>query len=255
LYKKYSNYRRYNKLLLTPSKKIISVALKYGWKEKNIIKMCLPKWDKYNKNNIELFNKKMEKKSIFIFFTKRALTNHKFISLEYINNINKIINNNILIKALTKHKITLYYCLHRTISYFKYMIKNNYRKQYRYISNHEISSVLIESSLLVTDFSSITFDFIYQRKPVIIYIPDLKDPMIKKIYDKDYYEIINDIKTGTIFFENRLNTPKQVINKIIYYIKHNFKLELNLEEYYNSFKLKCEKNITQSFIKYIENLK
>jgi hypothetical protein len=75
--------------------------------------------------------------------------------------------------------------------------------------------------------------------------------MIKKIYDKDYYEIINDIKTGKIFFENRLNTPKQVINKIIYYIKHNFKLELNLEEFYNSFKLKCEKNIAQSFIKNI----
>ena len=81
------------------------------------------------------------------------------------------------------------------------MIKNNNRKQYWYISNHEISSVLIESTLLVTDFSSITFDFIYQRKPLIIYTPDLKDPMIKKIYDKDYYEIINDIKTGKIFLK------------------------------------------------------
>ena len=135
------------------------------------------------------------------------------------------------------------------------MIKIHNRKQYKYISNHEISSVLIESRLLVTDFSSITFDFIYQRKPVIIYIPDLEDPMIKKIYDRDYYEIINDIKTGKIFFENRLNTPKQVINKNIYYIKHNFKLESNLKEYYNSFKLRCEKNNTQSFIKYIENLR
>lgn len=88
-----------------------------------------------------------------------------------------------------------------------------------------------------------------------MYIPDLKDPMIKKIYDEDYYELIKDIKTGKIYFENRLNSPKQVINKIIYYINHNFKLEHNLKEYYNSFQLKCEKNITQSFIKYIENLK
>ena len=151
--------------------------------------MCLPKWDKYDKNNIKLFNKKKNKKSIFIFFTKRALSKHEFISSDYINNINKIINNKILAKVLIKHKITLYYCLHRTISYFKYMIKIHNRKQYKYISNHEISSVLIESRLLVTDFSS-----------------------NKKIYDRDYYEIINDIKTGKIFFENRLNTPKQVIN-------------------------------------------
>ena len=255
LYKNYSSYKRYNKLLLIPSKKIISVALKYGWKEKNIIKMCLPKWDKYDKFSIKSFSQKMNKKYIFIFFTKRALTNYTFISSEYINNIIKIINSNILSKELIKNNITLYFCLHRTISYFKYMLKNNNKKQYQYINNHEISSILMKSSLLVTDFSSITFDFIYQRKPVIMYIPDLKEPKIKEIYDSDYYELINNIKTGKIRFENRLNSPKQVINKIIYYINHNFKLDHNLKEYYNSFKLKCKKNITQSFIKYIENLK
>jgi hypothetical protein len=77
LYERYSNYKKYNKLLLSPSKKIISVALKYGWKEENIIKMCLPKWDKYDKSNKKLYSKKYTKKSIFIFFTKRNFKNKK----------------------------------------------------------------------------------------------------------------------------------------------------------------------------------
>ena len=33
----------------------------------------------------------------------------------------------------------------------------------------------MKSNLLITDFSSVTFDFIYQRKPIIIYIPDSED--------------------------------------------------------------------------------
>ena len=41
----------YNKILIPPSKKLISVAIKYGWKDENIIKMNLPKWDKFYNNN------------------------------------------------------------------------------------------------------------------------------------------------------------------------------------------------------------
>ena len=54
--------------MISPSKKIISLALKNGWEEKDLIKICLPKWDKFD----ELKNiKGNNNKSIFIFFTWR----------------------------------------------------------------------------------------------------------------------------------------------------------------------------------------
>lgn len=252
LYKWYSHYEKFNKLLLPPSKKIILVALKYGWKEENIIKMCLPKWDKYD--NIKLYIQDINNKSIFVFFTKRSLKEKKNLTLEYFNNIEKILNNNTLTEELIKNDITLYYCLHRSFPKYRFRIKENNEKLVN-INNHEISSTIIKSSLLVTDFSSIIFDFIYQRKPIIIYLPDLEDPMIKDIYEDEYYEFINDIKNRKVYLEDRLNTTEQVINKIIYYIHNDFKLESNLKKYYDSFELKCGKNITQSFISYIENIK
>jgi len=252
LYKWYSHYEKFNKLILPPSKKIISVALNYGWKVENIIKMCLPKWDKYD--NLKLYDKDINHKSIFIFFTKRTLKDEKYISFEYINNILKILNNNTLEEELINNNISLYYCLHRSLSKFRFKIMKS-NKKLVYINNNEISSAIIKSSLLVTDFSSIIFDFAYQGKPIIIYLPDSEDPEIKDIYDKDYYELINDIKDGKVYLENRLNTTDQVINKIIYYIHNDFKLESNLEKYYDSFELKCGKNITKSFIRYIENIK
>ena len=62
------------------------------------------------------------------------------------------------------------------------------------------------------------------------------------------------MKNGTIHFENICNTLEKVINKIIYYIDNDFKLESNMEQFYDSFELKCRNN-TNSFIEYIKNMK
>ena len=43
----------------------------------------------------------------------------------------------------------------------------------------------MRSNLLITDFSSVTFDFVYQRKLVIIYLPDSEDPDNKDNYEPD----------------------------------------------------------------------
>ena len=239
LYRNYTSPQKYNKLVLAPSRKIIAVALKYGWKEENIIKICLPKWDKYDKAK----KGKRIHQSIFIFFTWRNLKENKKISSEYINNIFKLINKN----------ITLYYTLHPGIALnAKNLIIKNIKS--RYITSDQISNKLMKSNLLITDFSSVAFDFIYQRKPIIIYIPDSEDHNNKYNYDDDYYNLINNMKNGTIHFENICNTLEKVINKIIYYIDNDFKLESNMEQFYDSFELKCRNN-TNSFIEYIKNMK
>jgi hypothetical protein len=248
LYRENATPRQYNKLVLIPSKKVINVALRYGWKEENIIKVCLPKWDKYDK----IKSKEIEK-SIFIFFTWRQLKKDKNISFEYINNIIKLINSDILNKKIIEKNISLYYCLHHQFSQYKNMIKINQIKL-NYITNDQISETLMKSSLLITDFSSVIFDFIYKRKPIIIYIPDSEDPSIKDNYNINYIKIINNIKNGKMHFENKYNTTEQVINKTIFYIDNNFELESNMKKFYNSFGLKCGNN-TQFFIDYIQNMK
>lgn len=133
------------------------------------------------------------------------------------------------------------------------MVKINQLKL-NYINNSQISETLMKSSLLITDFSSVTFDYIYKRKPVIIYIPDSEDLNNKDNYDINYINLINNMKNGKIYFENKYNTTEQVINKTIFYIDNNFELESNMRKFYNSFGLKCGNN-TQSFIDYVQNMK
>ena len=252
LYKNYSSNKKYNKLLLPPSYKIISLAKKYGWEDNNIIKICLPKWDKYDKykEKILFFSNFKNEKSIFIMFTWRMMKKKKRISPYYLKNIIYLINNDKLKKALNNNNITLYFTLHHMIINYKKKIKIN--KLIRFIEQNEIYDCLTKTNLLVTDFSSIIFDMIYQRKPYIIFIPDLEDPNIENVYIQGYYDIINGLKNGSIDFQNKYLKLTEVINKTLSYINNDFLIDLNLSKFYDSFEFNC-KNNTKSFINYMIN--
>ena len=92
LYDKKSCYgpKRIDKILIPPSEKILSFALKYGWNSKDIIQLNLPKWDKYNKRDSKYkLNNMMQKNtnfSILIMFTWReVIKNRQIILIEFIS--------------------------------------------------------------------------------------------------------------------------------------------------------------------------
>ena len=251
LYKDYTSPKKYNKLVLAPSAKLIALAKKYGWKEENIIKLCLPKWDKYNNS----WNIKNEDKSIFFFFTWRDIKQNNSLQKEeilgisklYIYNILKLLNDTKLIYELNKNKITLFFGLHQNLILLKdYLIKHF--KFVKIINNEMISTCLLKSSLIVSDFSSVIFDFIYQKKPVILFIPDFNDTHIEELYSDDYYNLIKNLGNGSIYFENQFYNTRDVADKIIFYINNNFKLEKKIQTFYDSFGFNCGNNIIQRFI-------
>jgi len=246
--------KRIDKVLIPPSEKIISFAIKYGWNNKDIIKLNLPKWDKYNKNNSKYNLNKIlyNNNSILIMFTWREIIKNKQIISLYFNNIFNLILHNKLKFELKKSNITLYFALHHKV-YINYKYKFEGIKYIQFIEVKNIANYIEKSNLFITDFSSIIFDFIYQRKPVIIYIPDYNDNLIKLNYKKTYYELIQLMKNRTIQFENQFFDIDLVINKIIFYLKNNFKLDEKLEIFYDSLNLTQNNNIYE-FIKYIKNI-
>ena len=247
-----------NKILLPPSDRIISMAKEHGWKDEDIIKINLPRWDKFNKNNDTILNLKNETKitnnSIFMMFTWRGIKRNKSISQDYIKNISNLLINDKLYKKLKEKNISLYFTVHRYIrkKIYKYIVKGN--KNIKLIGQNEISDCLMKSSLVVSDFSSIIFDLICRKKPFIMYIPDGNDPKLKYIYTRNYYWIIKSIKKGKFKFKNIYFNFNKAIKKIIFYINNGFKLESSLKKFYKSFGFNSGKNI-ELFIKYLKGLK
>ena len=249
---------RNNKILLPDSEPIISIAKKFGWKDKDIIKNNLPRWDKYNNDIIhkpdESEDNNLKTNSIFIMFTWRHVK--KKISNDYTKNIINLLCNDNLNNYLVKYNIILYFSLHRYVYYrynkiFKIIIKT--KKNIRFIRQEQISECLMKTNLAVSDFSSIVFDLMYRKKPIIIYIPDANDPNIKKYYQKTYVEYIKSLKNGEMYFENIFVDLNETINRIIYYIKNNFTIDTKLQKLYDYFGFKVGNSIN-NFIQYLIKL-
>ena len=255
LYIDYYSKDIYNKIVLPPSNLIISNAKKFRWKDDDIIKIGLPRWDifyNYEKNlvsspEIKIYNNQF----IFMMFTWRELKNNQYISKYYFKNILNLINNEKLNYILMENNITLYYSLHHMIENFKNIFHNN--KYIKYKNQEQIMECLTKSNLIITDFSSIIFDIMIKNKPYIIFIPDSEDSNIDNIYSENYSNIIKKLKNGTIKFYNTFFSVNNTLNKIIYYINNNFTLESSLQIFYKKFNLTGGNNIN-NFIKYLKQL-
>ena len=184
-------------------------------------------------------------------FTWRDLNQNKSISIFYFKNIFSLLDNQKLNHVLKIKNYTLFFSLHHMIEQYKLLFYKN--KIIKYVNQDQIIDCLTKSSLLVSDFSSILFDIMARKKPFIIYIPDCEDPDLYYIYNMYYYNIINNLKNGSIKFENVFFNIKNAINKIIYYVNNNFKLDLKLKQFYKQFNLFGGNN-TSNFIKYVKNI-
>ena len=183
-------------------------------------------------------------------FTWRNVKFGKNMSDLYYNNLFKIFNDTSINKALQKNNIKLFYCYHHTLKE-KRRIKTN--SNIVLINQNSISTLLKNSSLIITDFSSIIFDAIAQNKPLILYLPDGLDKDLKNIYTDDYSETIEKLKNGTIYLYELFLDLNDVISKILYYIKNDFVLEEQKRRFYQELNLEI-KNNTGKFIDYLKNI-
>ena len=254
LYNEYYSIKIYNKIVLPNSYLIISNAKTFGWKDNDIIRIGLPRWDIFDnfEKNLSFHElKKNNNQSIFIMFTWRQLKINQKISKYYFKNIINLINCKNLNIALKNNNITLYYSFHHMIEEYKLLFIKN--KLIKYINQEQILECLTKTNLVITDFSSIIFDIMIRNKPYIIYIPDSNEPNIDNIYDENYCNIIKRLRNGTINFQNRFFNVESTVNKILYYINNNFVLEPSLMNFYNKLNLTGGNN-TNNFIIYLKNL-
>lgn len=135
--------KKYNKILIPNYNEFISIAKNYGWKDENIIKLGLPKWDIYKEYKSEKNNK-----SIFFMFTWRNLKEGKKISDYYLNNTINLLCNKRLNKKLQQNNITLFFTFHHrlkgkiNINNYQCLKKNNNIKRVN-------SSMIFELSLIL----------------------------------------------------------------------------------------------------------
>lgn len=97
---------------------------------------------------------------------------------------------------------------------------------------YDIQELLKSSALLITDYSSVHFDFAYMKKPVIYYQFDKKE-FFERQYQKSSFDAEKD-GFGPVAYDS-----EQLIKELIYAHEHSFRMEENyykrMREFYKLY--------------------
>lgn len=150
----------------------------FGYSPEKISYLGFPRFDR-------LWNCEIQKKQIVIMPTWRSwlgretniLSKKKdFQKSDYYKRYQNLINNYELIEFIEKNDINIYFYPHANMQKFinNFSTKSN---NIRIVTedNYDIQSLISESSLMISDYSSVTIDFAYMQKPLIYYQFDKKE--------------------------------------------------------------------------------
>lgn len=212
-----------------------------NYSENRQILLGLARWD--NVLPIE----RCEKKIVLVYFTFRRylIQDHKVIEYKLFKEWYYLLNDSIFIDYMKKNNIEIYFALHHEMEKLnvgQFDILNP-------ISQSKLSEVKNQASLLITDYSSMAFDFMVKDKPVIFYRIDQNELCLDEESRKnsEHVEELNE-KIYNVFYNK-----KDIIDKCMYYFKNNFTLENEFKEKNRSF-FSCRENFRENIYNAIISL-
>ncbi|WP_407453384.1 CDP-glycerol:glycerophosphate glycerophosphotransferase [Methanobrevibacter sp.] len=148
---------------------------------------------------------------------------------EYFQAINSLINNEDLIELAKRYGYQIIFKPHpRVYDYIELFDTNNYVKVDEDTTYQELFK---SSDLMVTDYSSVAFDFAYMKKPLIYYQ-----------YGNDYNFDEGYFKYRTMGFGEVLTTQEELITTIEDYLKDDCKMNGEYESRVDNFYKYKDKN-------------
>lgn len=142
------------------------------------------------------------KKQILLMPTWRKWLNKKnFDESGYFKKYNELLCDQRLIGLLKQYQINLVFYPHHEMQPYLDLFKSCNCENIIIASKYEydVQALLKESSLLITDYSSVFFDFAYMRKPVIYYQFD-REAFRQGHYQEGYFSY--DDGFGPVSFDN-----------------------------------------------------
>lgn len=197
--------------------------------DKNVVQLLgLPRYD-------TLENQK-DKKQIIIMPSWRRDLDHK--SNEYVKNneffkkFNSLINNERLIEKARENNYEIIFRPHpKVYAYIGLFDRNDYVKiDY---DKERYQTLFNNGSLMITDYSSVSFDFAYLYKPVLYYQ-----------YGDDYHFDIEDsyFDYETMGFGEVVKTEEELVDLTIKYIEKNCELDDEYAKRISDFFIFTDKN-------------
>lgn len=144
-----------------------------------------------------------------------------FKNSTFLKQINSFLSNNNLIRMLEQQKISLKVYLHEEFQRFSSQLQPKSNSMIVCRKNENtVKELICESNLLITDYSSVAWDFFYLGKPVLLYRFDAEEYLKSRGSYIDLYKNI----IGPVFTEE-----DELIESVQREINDDFQIALNSE--------------------------
>ncbi|ETI69166.1 CDP-glycerol glycerophosphotransferase family protein [Neobacillus vireti] len=203
----------------------------WNYESKEIIVTGFARWDLLNDKSNEV-----KKKKIFVMPTWRTwmedMPKEEFVKSDYYSSYTALLTSSELNQLLVESNLELVFFLHpkfkQYISEFKVENENIKIKEFLDI---KVNNEMMESSLMISDYSSVTWDMFFLNKPVIFYQFDHEK---YNQYEGSYIDMDKEL------FGDRAINVDEIISELNYYVKHNFEVK---DEY---------KHLREKYFKYTD---
>lgn len=177
--------------------------------------------------------------------------NCKFISSNYLLGWKKLLENEKLKSLILNYNLEVIFYPHRNMQIYLKEMRQRINTDVIIASaeDYDIQDLLKTSVLMITDYSSVFFDMIYQKKPVVFYQFDKNDFRMGQ-YDKGYFDYENNdfaecyendslvVNALEKFIKNEFACSDKFLEAYEYYFP--FSDSKNSERIYNSLKLESD---------------
>lgn len=172
-----------------------------------------------------------------------------FMHSDYYRRFQSFLENDRLANILESQDYSLVFYLHYEMQMFSECFQSeNPKIIIAKKENYDIQSLLRESAILITDYSSVYFDFAYMRKPVIYYQFD-REQFRQKHYKKGYFSY-EEHGFGPV-----LNQEKDVYDSLDYILSSNAQIDNVYQTRVNQFFAFNDRNNCERIYRSIINLK
>lgn len=198
----------------------------YNYEERVVKTFGLPRHDnlEFGKSNREI---------LFTPTWRKRLTDRtSFEKSQYFKNLNSFLSNEMLLDALSESGYKIIFKPHYDLIPFLDLFTFNEYVEVNCKDSYQ--KLLSDSAIMITDYSSVAFDFAFLKKPIIYY---QKQSFSQFHYDEGYFDY------ETMGFGDVVSSEDALVERIIEYIENDCQLEDKYKARVDSFfKFKDQKN-------------
>jgi len=220
------------------------VVNEFKYKSKHVHVTGLSRFDELFNNNTKV------KRQLLIIPTWRdwITTAVDFTETEFYKRYTELISSKKLLNLSKKYQFSIVFCLHPNMQEYSQLFPNDIENNVKIVKQGDVSvqKLLKESCLMITDYSSVGFDFSFLNKPVIYYQFDRE----KFIGDKGSHINLDKELPGKICYE--LESLLELIKE---YCDNNFKNPDQYKERSNKFIKYKDQSSCERIFKVVKNAK